>query len=218
MADGEYVYCIINRKNTPDEFPITGINGQPVRCIHYTDLSAVVSKAPMMEYSANEENATIHRDVNQHVLKNHTVLPVSLGMVFKNRGVLINTMRRVYGVLRRSLRLIDNKIELGVKAILPKNKEDVEGSIKKSVEELRKICEEEYLKELRELSVEAKEGKLFSERLAFNYSFLVEREKIPLFTEKITTLEEKYNSLLTKYTGPWPPYNFVDIRIMGKGR
>ncbi|MBI5073547.1 GvpL/GvpF family gas vesicle protein [Candidatus Woesearchaeota archaeon] len=217
MGDGEYVYCIISRKNAPDNFGITGIKGEPVYCIHYNDLSAVVSKAPMIEYKATEENTTIHRDVNQHILKNHTVLPVALGMVFKNRGVLINTMRRVYGVLRRSLRLVDNKIELGVKAILPKDKEVFEGCVEKSVGEFRKLCEEEYLKELRELSVETKEGKLFSERLAFNYSFLVEREKIPLFTEKITTLEEKHNQLLTKYTGPWPPYNFVDIKIMGKG-
>ena len=44
------------------------------------------------------------------------------------------------------------------------------------------------------------------------------KRKIPLFTEKITALEEKYNQLVTKYSGPWPPYNFVDIRIMGKGR
>jgi len=218
MADGEYVYCIINRKGAPNHLDITGIKGGPVYCIHYAEISAVVSKAPMIEYKATEENTTIHRDVNQYVLKNYTVLPVALGMVFKNRGVLINTMRRVYGLLRRSLRLVDNKIELGVKAILPKNKEEFEGNIEKSVGEFRKICEEEYLKELRELSVETKEGKLFSERLAFNYSFLVEREKIPLFTEKITTLEEKYNQLLTKYTGPWPPYNFVDIKIISRGR
>ena len=125
MADGEYVYCIINRKGAPESFDIRGINGAPVSCIHYMDLSAVVSRAPMIEYKATEENTTIHRDVNQHVLKNHTVLPVALGMVFKTRGVLINTMRGVYGVLRRSLRLVDNKIELGVKTILPKNKEDV---------------------------------------------------------------------------------------------
>ena len=98
------------------------------------------------------------------------------------------------------------------------DKEGFEGSIENNVGEFKKICEEEYLKELRELSVETKEGKLFSERLAFNYSFLVEREKIPLFAEKITTLEDKYNQLVTKYTGPWPPYNFVDIKIMGRGR
>lgn len=215
---GEYVYCVIKRKKIPIDFAIKGIEDSDVYTINYNDLTAVASKAPMKEYKPTEENTEKHKEVSLHVLKNHTVLPVAFGMVFKTRGVLINTMRRVYPLLRKSLRLIDNKIELGVKTILPKDIEDFESEIGKSKDEFIKECEEEFVNGLDKIAAQSKNGKLFSERLAFNRSFLVERDKIDNFSAELEKLGNKYNPLKLQYTGPWPPYNFVDIRIMSRGR
>ncbi|MBU3913095.1 MAG: GvpL/GvpF family gas vesicle protein [Nanoarchaeota archaeon] len=215
---GEYVYGIIERKNAPKNFNIKGIEDSDVYTINYQDLTAVASKAPMKEYEPTEDATEKHKQVSLHVLENYTVLPVAFGMVFKSRGILINTMRKVYPLLKKNLRLIDNKIELGVKTILPKDIEVFESKTGKSKEDYIKTCEEEFVNNLGKIAVQSKNGKLFSERLAFNKSFLVEKDKIDNFSAELEKLGNKYNPLKIQYTGPWPAYNFVDIKIMSRGR
>lgn len=216
---GEYVYCIIARKEAPKTFDVKGIDNKEIYTINYNDLTAVVSEAPVKEYEPNEENIAKHKEVSLAVLKNHTVLPVAFGMVFKNKGILTSTMRKVYALLKRSLRLIDNKIELGVKAIFPVDEEGLKNLLKgKTVEEFRKEYESEIVETLGKVAVESSKGKLFSEKLALNLSFLVNKDKMDEFSKTLGELNDKYPTLKIKYTGPWPPYNFVDIKIMSKGR
>ena len=215
---GEYVYCIIARDGAPKTFDVKGIGNKEVYTINYNDLTAVVSESPVKEYDPNEENVAKHKEVSLEVLKNHTVLPVAFGMVFKSRGILISTMRKVYALLRRSLRLVDDKIELGVKAIFPADEEELKNLLKdKTADEFREECEKEFVETLSKAAVESSKGKLFSERLVLNRFFLVEKKKIDEFSETLGKLDDKYAALKIKYTGPWPPYNFVDIRIMSKG-
>ena len=63
---------------------------------------------------------------------------------------------------------------------------------------------------------QSKELKLFSDRLVMNTAFLVDRDKIDIFSDEIEKLENKYANLKVQYSGPWPPYNFVDIQILSK--
>ncbi|MFH1365641.1 MAG: GvpL/GvpF family gas vesicle protein [archaeon] len=212
MKIGEYVYCIIKKENMPKDFSIKGIDNSSISCAPYMDLAAVLSKTELKDYEPNEENVTKHKQVSLHVLQDTTVLPVAFGMVFKSRGVLITTMRKVYGTLKRNLRLTDNKVELGVKALFNEEMNEAEK------EEFKKTCEKDFIETLNKIAVGSKQGKLFSERLAFNISFLVDRDKIEEFSKAIEKLINKYKSLKVQYTGPWPPYNFVDIKIMAKGR
>lgn len=213
---GEYLYCIIARKDVPKEFNIKGINHNDVRAIFYRDLAAIISEAPLREYEPNEENTAKHKEVALEILKDRTVLPVAFGMVFKKIGILTSTMGRVYFVLKKSLKLIDNKIELGVKVVFPKNFEELNNE--KTREELRGEYKKEFIEKLCKVAVESKEGKLFSKRLALNMSFLVDRNNIDKFSEILGKLDDKYKDLKVQYTGPWPPYNFVDIRIMSRGK
>ena len=51
-------------------------------------------------------------------------------------------------------------------------------------------------------------------RLALTASFLVDRKDEKAFDDKVKEISRKYEDLLTfKYTGPWPPYNFVNIKL-----
>ncbi|MBU4501097.1 MAG: GvpL/GvpF family gas vesicle protein [Nanoarchaeota archaeon] len=216
---GEYVYGIIARKEAPKNFDVKGIDNKELYTINYQDLAAIASESPVKEYEPNEENTKKHNEVILEILKNHTVLPVAFGMVFKKRGILTSTMRRVYSVLRKSLRVIDNKIELGVKAIFPSDEKEIKNLLKdKTIDEFKKECEHEFVEALSKATVKSSKGKLFSERLVINRSFLVDRDKINEFSEILGKLDDKYAALKINYTGPWPPYNFVDIRIMGRGR
>jgi len=219
MALGEYVYCIISSKNAPKEFPVKGIEGNPVYSMNYKLLTAVASKATMKEYKPTDENVEIHKNVELEVLKQCSVLPVAYGMVFKNRGIVLGTMKRVYTLLWRNLKRVENKVELGIKAILPKEKEELEKLLnEKSLEEFRKECGTEFIEKLEKIAVSVKENRIFSEKLICNQSFLVEEDKIDAFTEKVVELRNKFKPLKIQYTGPWPAHNFVNIRIMSGGR
>jgi hypothetical protein len=50
--------------------------------------------------------------------------------------------------------------------------------------------------------------------MILNAAFLVDRTQERLFDEKVKEVSRRYDELLTfKYTGPWPPYNFVNIKL-----
>ena len=46
-----------------------------------------------------------------------------------------------------------------------------------------------------------------------NAAFLVGREAEPAFDARVKEIGLRYDKLTFKYTGPWPPYNFVNIRL-----
>ena len=49
--------------------------------------------------------------------------------------------------------------------------------------------------------------------MIMNYAFLVARDKESAFDARMKLIGAKYDRLTFKYTGPWPPYNFVNIRL-----
>lgn len=217
MAEGEYVYCIIRKQDTPETFNINGFDGKEVYTISFKNLSAVASKALIKKYKPTEENIIIHRDVSMQVMKEHSVLPVAFGQVFKNKGVLLHNMRHTYGILLKSMREMTDMVELGVKAIIPKDVEAKDVFNEISPEDGRKQIEKEFSDKLGGLALKTKVNKLFSERLIVNQSYLVNKDKLGEFSEAVTELTEKFSNLKLQYTGPWPPYNFVSIRILGRG-
>jgi len=47
-----------------------------------------------------------------------------------------------------------------------------------------------------------------------NAAFLVERERAELFDRRVQEIAQRHEGKLSfRYTGPWPPYNFVTIRL-----
>jgi hypothetical protein len=50
--------------------------------------------------------------------------------------------------------------------------------------------------------------------MILNAAFLVERSQEQGFDKQVKDVSRKYEDLLTfKYSGPWPPYNFVNIKL-----
>jgi len=46
-----------------------------------------------------------------------------------------------------------------------------------------------------------------------NAAFLVQRDQEQAFDRRIKDIASRFEKLTFKYTGPWPPYNFVNIRL-----
>lgn len=72
----------------------------------------------------------------------------------------------------------------------------------------------EIYDELRESAIASRSNKVIGDRMIMNAAFLVEREKADMFDKKVQEIGRRYEGKLKfTYTGPWPPYNFVTIRL-----
>ena len=72
----------------------------------------------------------------------------------------------------------------------------------------------EIYEALRSVCVASRDNQPIGDKMTANAAFLVERDREPEFDEVVNTIAKKYGQRLKfKYTGPRPPYNFVNIRL-----
>ncbi|MFC5972811.1 GvpL/GvpF family gas vesicle protein [Halomarina salina] len=204
MSDNLYAYGV-----TPDdgdiELDVTGVEGADhVYTVSHGPLAAVVSDIGDMEPERTDENVRAHDDVLRAVMVDaeRTVVPMQFGMVFKGKRPLKNILRTGRPTFSRSLSDIEGTMELGVKFVA-----DEDAHYDR--EEMGQVVDDR----LEPVSVGTIVNDLFSDRLVVNRSYLVEREEREAFDEAVTELDEEYDDLTLQYTGPWAPYNFVDIAI-----
>jgi len=207
--EGKYFYCVIPF-GKEKSFGNIGINNSEVYTIPYRDLAAVVSDSPMKDYELTEDNTRKHEAVLRKVMEEHTVVPVEFGTTIKNERILKRLLTKAYDPTRECLNLVDNMVELGVKAVLNDDIVFVDHG-------KRKECISDILGSLNTRAKQAVTGDLFSDRLFLNASFLVNKEDINAFSNEVTNLQEKYPMLKLLYSGPWAPYNFVYIKIGAEG-
>jgi len=207
--EAKYFYCVIpfSKKKS---FGNIGINRNEVYTIPYRDVAAVVSDSPMKDYEMTEDNTRGHETVLRQIMEKHTVVPVEFGTTINNERILKRLLRKAYDPTTECLKLVDNMVELGVKAVLNKDIVFVD-------HEKRKECISDILESLNTTAKQAVTGDLFSDRLFLNMSFLVNKEDIKVFSNEVTSLQEKYPILRLLYSGPWAPYNFVYIKIGAEG-
>jgi hypothetical protein len=206
---GKYFYCVIPY-NKEKSFGSIGMNNEEVYTIPYRDIAAVVSDSPMMDYEINEDNIRRHESVLRRVMENHTVIPVEFGTTIKNARILKRLLEKAYDPTRECLRLVDKRVELGVKAVLNNDTMSID-------REKRKEYASDILGSLSPIAKQAVMGDPFSDKLILNASFLVNKENIDAFSEEVKQLQEKYPMLKLLYSGPWAPYNFVYIKIGAEG-
>jgi hypothetical protein len=67
---------------------------------------------------------------------------------------------------------------------------------------------------LREGAIASRSNKPIGDKMIMNAAFLVERDRAEIFDRKVQEIAQRYEGKLSfRYTGPWPPYNFVTIRL-----
>lgn len=199
-----YVYGITEQ--TDIEMEVDGVSGaSTLRTVDYRSLSALTSRVDTTEPERSDEAVATHDDVLRAVVKRddvRTVVPMGFGMAFKNARTLKGVMRGAQRAFRKALNDVEGCVELGIKVVDP-----AEGAT--DADALQGALDDE----LDPLSAGQTEDDLFSDRLIANRSYLVEQDQRKAFDEAIETLETTHEDVLVKYTGPWAPYNFVDIRI-----
>lgn len=246
--EGVYVYCIIE-SGDHRTFGAIGIGGRAdeVYTIHYRDLAAVVSRAPLVVYDPTRENALTHEHVQEVVMNEHgfTPVPMSFGTLFKTEEDTIEFLKDTYDALRDVLLKMKDKLEFGLKVNW--DRDEVLREIEEQNEEIRRLKAEiqtntqsstyfarmqlgrlveqaladksdAYVRDiydhLRDAAIASRSNKVIGDKMIMNAAFLVGREQSEHFDAKVHDIGKKFEGKLSfRYTGPWPPYNFVTIRL-----
>lgn len=196
-----YLYGLIKKQDTNLE--IKGLRDKPIKKMDFRDITALISFYPALNPLLKEEEAMRYAEVLKEIAKKTTVIPMAFGTVFKDKEILEAVLSKSAKIIKKTLELIENKIELGVKVI------------KKQLDDIPQEIGQEILGSLNKLSIKNANGDNFSERLLLNCSFLVDEANFSKFSEEIARLEKEHQNLKFVYTGPWPPYSFIDIKIKG---
>jgi hypothetical protein len=222
-----------------------GLGQEPaeVHTVIYRDLAAVVSGTPMVVQDPTRENVLAHQRVNETVMRDHTVIPMSFGTVFKTADDIVELLRSAYEAFTDVLNKMQDKFEFGLKVLWDRDQtirdiesedEDIrrlKGEISSQagstyfarmqygrlIDQALQARSERYVVEifdaLRDVSVASRSNKPIGDRMIMNAAFLVARDMEQAFDGRVKDIGSRYDKLAFKYTGPWPPYNFVNIRL-----
>ena len=243
---GRYVYGIVQTKDHMN-FGKIGIGGagEPVYTVNYLDIAAVVSKTPVAIFDPTRENALAHEHVIETVMKNHTIIPMSFGTVFRTDDDIREVLKGIYASLKDVLKQMSGKLEFGLKVNW--DRDQIIEELKQHDEEIRRFHHEiirkqlqstyfarmqlgrmidkslaeratQYVREiyeaLRSVCVASRDNQPIGDKMIMNAAFLVDRSRESEFDSIVNKIAKKYGKRLKfKYTGPWPPYNFVNIRL-----
>jgi len=220
-----------------------GVRPAEVHTVNYKDIAAVVSDTPIEVYDPTRENVLAHERVNEFVMRSHTVIPMSFGTVFKTREDIVELLRGAYDAFHDVLTKMQDKLEFGLKVLwdrdvmireIEREDEDIRrlkneiASQKGStyfarvqygrlVDAALSALSERYVadifSQLRDVCVASRANKPIGDKMIMNAAFLVARDQEPAFDARVKKIGARYDKLTFKYTGPWPPYNFVNIRL-----
>jgi gas vesicle protein GvpL/GvpF len=241
---GRYVYCVI-RTTTPLKFGAIGIDDQwpEVYTVNYRDMAAVVSDVPIIPLDSTRENVLAHERVNELVMRDHTVIPMSFGTIFKTREDILELLRSAYEAFNDVLNKMEDKLEFGLKVLW--DRDEIVKIIEQEDEDIHRLKSEissqkgstyfarmqygrlidsalqqrseryvaEFLQRLRDVSVASRINRAIGDKMIMNAAFLVQRDQEQQFDRRIKEIASQFDRLTFKYTGPWPPYNFVNIRL-----
>jgi hypothetical protein len=118
---GQYIYCIISG-GEPREFSRPGIGGRgdPVHTLAFSDLAAVVSDSPEVEYERSRACMIAHTLVLEEVMQEGAILPVRFGTVASSaEAVRAQVLERRYEELTGLLADMEGRAEVGLKAVWP---------------------------------------------------------------------------------------------------
>ncbi len=214
-----------------------------VHTVNYRDIAAVVSDTPLEVYDPTRDNVLAHERVNEAVMRRFTVIPMSFSTVFKTGEDIVELLRTAYDAFRDVLVKMQDKLEFGLKVLwepelvieeIEKEEESLrllrheistqKGStyfarmqygrlVDSLLQERSEKLVAEIFSALGAVSVASRANKPIGDKMILNAAFLVSRDREPEFDTRVKEIGAKYENLKFKYTGPWPPYNFVNIRL-----
>lgn len=233
-----YVYCFVKDIKGVSVFP-RGLGGRKVRLVSFAGIGAVVSEGSPDGVVGNAENVLVHQEVVGRALElSRSVIPCRFGVWVADEAGVIALLRKNYPRLETYLARLEDKVEVGVKAIL-NGRQSADGR-QRSADGGRLTAGERYLLEKREryhgaegLSEQARrlaeefnkatspfwaavrtEKKQGRQEIKLSLCYLIERDQLSSFKDAYERFCQEAPHCKLLYTGPWPPYSFADVTLL----
>ena len=231
------IYAVLdyNKKSAID---LKGLDGTGIYSLPYKGISAAVSDMKRDRLKVDNETAAGYARIVEGLMEMHTVLPLRFGTLVKDDSEVAGVLEKYYERFVNNLKLVKGKLEYGLKALLDAEKttalneaedragfEQLKGNSpykKYLIEKLKEHKAGQALikkadgiiegvhRPLKELSFLSKFRKMATERIILDAVYLVEAEKKDIFIERFKEIKKKYRDVEFLFTGPWPPYNFIE--------
>jgi hypothetical protein len=213
-----YVYAITDSLPPPSS---RGLRGSSLRAVGEKSPFAIVSEHPDLPIEAAEEDMWAHERVVEELMEGDALLPMRLGSTVADEEELLAILRERSEEFRAALERVSGAVELAVRAQLqpPRTRpapvavaaeergagtayllERFEGE-RGAADAVARI--HEPLAELARRSTRRARGSG-----ALNAAYLVDRDRVDAFRERVDELAEELEDATITCTGPWPPYSF----------
>lgn len=193
--DGLYLYGVCRSRSWRS--PAADI--EALVKVRYRDLEALVRPAPYRLPPLDDRAVRDHQRLVESAMRRDTILPAPFGLLFRGRRGLVRFLEDQYIVLDEGLAFLEGHWELRLHI---SGESDDPG--------LRELATDLYA-ELRRFARAAIPLAAGSGRL-MSAAFLVERGAWIEFVERSDDLGVSNPELGVDVTGPWPPYDFVNIQ------
>ncbi len=234
MPEARYLYCLTNRME--QDYGNIGLDNNRVYSIFYKDVAAVVHDCESKPYeSKNVEKAKdwilVHNHIIETVMSNiWETIPFSFDTIIKDERALKDWLDSVYQKIKQEFQRLSGRLEYGIDIFLPNVVQTDFGKINSGKDYLLKKRRENLA--LEKLAVEAAlynseitesvkdavkyvqkrqprivpEG--FGDKIfVASFSCLANQEEVKKLGSLLDEINKKF---VVRFTGPWPPYSFVN--------
>ncbi len=187
--------------------------------IPFRALAAVVAPSRYVRVVIDEAEMNEYTRILEEVQAGASVLPAPPGTVFRSGDNLARWLELHYFTLTQAMGSIEGHSQARltiVKSAGVDPEDATPGEEQENAKQLQAMAAQS-MRVLRgqaaatvNLSVADDETTIIAQA-----SFLVETERWDVFSELVAKEDERHTSLDFRLTGPWPPYDFVQMRFGG---
>ncbi len=216
-----HLYAITDRprRRLPS---IPGLEGKPLeRAAHGRIAGVYTTHSSPAEIC--EDALWRHEHVVEGLMTDRTALPARFGTAFSDENELRRALRERHAELEQTLDYVRGRVELGVRVLWTRcgtgHAREGRDAASSGRDYLRARLDDHVRSRslaqavhepLADAAVASRYGVSSAPRLVLTAAYLVEREKLRVFEERVAELETMHPEIRILSTGPWPPYNFVD--------
>lgn len=179
--------------------------------VHFRQVSAVVEVGDYSKVGVTAGELEKYRRIVEEVYAHTPILPAPPGTVFKSEDTLIRWLELHYFSLVEALGQVDGhsgaRLTLSV-GQAPKNDEATKKFETLASDALRNF-RRNAAATVTHPAIDGEQG------LIAKASFLVETDKWQEFADAVEKEAANHREFEFKLTGPWPPYDFVQMQFVG---
>ncbi|PRO66184.1 GvpL/GvpF family gas vesicle protein [Alkalicoccus urumqiensis] len=211
--------------------------------IETNQMAAVVADVNETSFDPSRKNARTHQKITSEAHTRETFLPMSFGTVLQEKKDVKKLLTTLRPQAEKMFPKLENRMEVGLRLTADetylrelasrspvlkniKAKQQKKGQLHFGerleageasaafMKELHENIQQSFFKPLSKIADSVKSNDLMHEKMVMNASFLVHEENEEAFDEEVNRLHDEWKEKLSfTYTGPWPPFNFVDIQM-----